>query len=165
MFSPIDLLRAARLLAATDTASTAHIHRAISTAYYALFHHLLSAAATRFLRDGNRNGAAYSAVYRGFSHGRMRAVCEALNVPTLGKAFARQYRRTSASQKIRAFASIFLALQEARSIADYDPVVAFAASDVEEFIEKAEAAIAMFDQAEPDEQDDVLALMLTQARN
>jgi uncharacterized protein (UPF0332 family) len=164
VFGPTDLISAARLLAEAEAATEAHFRRAISTAYYALFHHVLSAGAARFLRDGKTDGAAFSVLYRGFSHGRMKTVCESLNAAALSRTFARQFRRISVSLDMRAFATIFLALQEGRQIADYDPLVTFAASDAETFIRDAEAGIAAFDRAGPDEQDDVLALMLTSPR-
>ena len=91
----------------------------------------------------------------------MKSVCEALNVVTLSRTFVRQFRRTSVSPDMRAFANIFLALQEGRHLADYDPLVDFTAAEAERFIRDAEAAMAAFDRAEPEEWDDVLALMLT----
>lgn len=164
MLGPTDLLSAARLLTDGEAATEAHFRRAISTAYYALFHHVLRAGAERFLKDGKTDGAAYSVLYRGFSHGRMKAVCESLNASTLNRTFARQFRRASVSAEMRTFANIFLALQEWRQLADYDPLLDFAKSDAETCIQDARVAMATFDRAEPAEQDDVLALMLTNAR-
>ena len=116
------------------------------------------------MSDGKTGSSAYSAIYRGFSHGRMKTVCEALNVVTLGRSFARQFRRTPVSPDMRAFAPAFLELQEARHLADYDPQATFTAKDAETFIGDAEGAISAFDRAEAAERDDVLALMLTSAR-
>jgi hypothetical protein len=94
----------------------------------------------------------------------MKAVCESLNASTLNRTFARQFRRASVSAEMRTFASIFLALQEWRQLADYDPLVDFAKSDAETCIQDAEVAMAAFNRTEAAEQDDVLALMLTNAR-
>ena len=164
MLGLTDLLSAARLLADGEAGTEAYFRRAISTAYYALFHHVLRAGAERFLKDGKTDSAAYSVLYRGFSHGRMKAVCESLNAFTLNWTFARQFRRASVSSEMRTFASIFLALQEWRQLADYDPLVDFAKSDAEACIQDAEVAMAAFNRTEAAEQDDVLALMLTNAR-
>jgi len=161
---PADLLAAARLLAGAETATDAHFRRAISTAYYALFHHVLAAGATRFLHDGKMDGSAYAVLYRGFSHGRMKTVCEALSLVTLSRGFARLFRRASVSSDMRTFAATFLELQEARHLADYDPLEAFTFEDADAFIGDAETAIMAFDRAESDERDDVLALMLTSGR-
>ena len=68
VLGPTDLIAAARLLAEAERLTEAHIRRAISTAYYAVFHHVLGAGATRFLHDGKHDGAAFSVLYRGFSH-------------------------------------------------------------------------------------------------
>lgn len=65
---------------------------------------------------------------------------------------------------MRAFATLFVALQEARHLADYDPLLDFSASDTEKFIRDAELAIGAFDRPEADEQADVLALMLAGPR-
>lgn len=164
MVGPADLVAAARLLAGADAAGEVYFRRAISTAYYALFHHVLGAGAARFLRDGKTDSSAYSVLYRGFTHGRMKTVCEALNLMTLSRSFARQFRRTSVSSDMRAFATTFLELQDARHRADYDPQATFTVVDAETFIADAESAILAFDRTEPAERDDVLALMLTSAR-
>lgn len=159
-----DLIAAARSLIDAEGATPAHVRRSISTAYYAVFHHVLSAGATRFLRDGKPDGAAFSILYRGFSHGRMRTVCQSLSQTRLGQTFARQFQRSAVSDDMRGFANSFLILQDVRHLADYDPLAEFSSIDARAFIDDAEAAIAAFDRAEPDEQDDVLALMLISTR-
>lgn len=77
-----DLLAVARLLAQPPASDTA-LRRAVSTAYYALFHKLLRDAAQAFIGPGNETTAGYAILYRGFDHGHMRSVCEALQVPML----------------------------------------------------------------------------------
>jgi uncharacterized protein (UPF0332 family) len=158
------LIATAKLLAAADPATDGHIRRGISTAYYALFHHVLRAGADRFLRDGRTDSAAFSLLYRGFSHGRMKSVCEGLKATTISRSFAGQFRRTTASPDMRAFAKFFLTVQEGRQRADYDPVVEFTASDASAFILDAEAGMAAFDRVDAEEREDVLALMLMNPR-
>jgi hypothetical protein len=116
------------------------------------------------LGPGSQSSAGYSILYRSFVHGRMKAVCEALDVPVLGKSLARQLRKKSVSSDMRAFAGQFAAFQDARHLADYDPTAEFSQSTVERLVDAAEIAIAAFDRVDPDERSDVLALMLSNPR-
>lgn len=162
-----DLLAVARLLLSAGTVqppSEAQLRRAVSTAYYALFHKVLRAGAERFMGAGTQRSAGYSLLYRGFNHGRMKAVCDSLDVATLSKNLQQQLRRTSVSQEARNFVSAFASLQEARHLADYDPLTLFVLSDTADLVDAAEAAMAAFDQIAPEEKADLLALMLVSPR-
>jgi hypothetical protein len=66
---------------------------------------------------------------------------------------------------MRRFAETFPDLQEARHIADYDPSAHFLPADVSSLISVAEAAMAAFDRTTPDNQTDVLALMMVRLRD
>lgn len=162
-----DLLAVARSLLSVDSTSPAfeaHLRRAVSTAYYALFHHVLRSAAERFMGFETRHSAGYDVIYHGFNHGRMKTVCEALNVAFLGKSLARQLGRSSVSQDARNFAGGFSTLQDARHQADYDPSVLFVPSDASGLVEAAYAAMTAFDRIAPDEKADILALTLVNPR-
>ena len=161
------LLSVARLLAgstAPQGPGDAQLRRAVSTAYYALFHHVLRRAAEQFMGPGSEGSAGYALIYRGFDHGRMKAVCEALDVPTLKEKFRFSLKRSAVGQDMRNFASTFPALQEVRHLADYHPSVVFAPSDVASLIDTAEVAIEAFDRAPADERADVMALLMVGAR-
>lgn len=150
----------------TDAPPTdAHMRRAASTAYYAVFHMLLRAAADRFMGAGQAAAPGYSLLYRGFSHGQMRRACEELQHSTLKERYKRALQRTAVSRDMQAFARSFPNLQDARHTADYDPAAQFSASDVAALIQEAENAIEAFDRAPPDEQADVLALLMMGIRN
>jgi hypothetical protein len=164
---PSDLLAVARLLlsnASANPPSEAQLRRAVSTAYYALFHKVLGTGAERFMGIGKQGSAGYSLFYRSFNHGRMKSICESLNVPTLSKTLQQQLGRTAVSQDMRDFASDFVALQERRQLADYDPTAIFVLSDSTNQVDIADAAITAFDRVTPDERADVLALMLSNTR-
>ena len=165
MLDPVDLLAVARLLAAEAHASDAQLRRAVSTAYYALFHRVLRAAASRFMGLDEENSAGYALIYRSFDHRHMKAVCEGLDVSTLKDSLKRQLGRNAVSQDMRRFASNFPVLQEARHLADYDPQGVFLHADVLSLIDTAAVAIEAFDRTTADEQADILALMLVRARN
>lgn len=110
------------------------------------------------------NTAGFSLLYRGFNHGQMKSICEALQVSTLKNKFKSHLRRTIVSQDTRDFASAFPLLQDARHPADYDPSVQFLPSDVFSLIDAAEVAIDAFDRIAASEKADILALMLVGAR-
>jgi hypothetical protein len=165
MPEPNGLLAVARLLLATDPPPTGEaLRRAASTAYYAVFHMVLRHGAERFMGPGAERSAGYRLLYRGFAHGRMKAVCEALDAARLSQPLQRQLGRSAMSQAMRDFASAFVALQEIRHRADYDPGAAFDLSDVEETVAMAEIAMSAFETAAAAERADVLALMLLNPR-
>lgn len=166
MPDPAGLLAAGRLLlsAGADPPSEAQLRRAVSTAYYALFHALLAAAAARFMGPGGQARPGYALLYRGFQHGRMRRVCQDLDVAALRPAVARQLGRPRVSPAMCQVAAAFIALQDARHAADYDPSARFDAADVTATLTEAEDAIAAFAQVPAEQQADILALMLVDPR-
>jgi hypothetical protein len=167
VLDPADLLTVARLLAApgvVPVATQAQLRRAVSTAYYALFHTVLAAGSARFVGADKAGNPGYSIIYRSFAHGRMRSVCEAIDVSVLSRTLERNLRRTSVSLEARGFAGRFVVLQDARHLADYDPTETFIQTDVDELLDSAEIAIIAFAGIQRDEQSDILALMLSNPR-
>jgi len=164
---PYELLAVSRFLLNTDFSkppSDAQLRRAVSTAYYALFHKIVCTAASRFVGLDQSGTPAFSLIYRGFDHRGIRKVCEALQASTLKGAYKVRLRRETVSQDMRHFAGAFPALQDARHPADYDPATRFLPSNVSSLVDAAEVAIDKFDRVSRDEQTDVLALMMVGAR-
>jgi hypothetical protein len=89
----------------------ADLRRAVSTAYYALFHAMAKNVANSMAGavKGNRSEQAWAQAYRGLQHGDARAACEAI-------------RNQNVSQAIKDCADAFVILQSARHAADYDPL-------------------------------------------
>lgn len=167
MPDPSELLAVARLLSdanGPNPVSDAQLRRAVSTAYYALFHKVLRAAAERFMGPGQENAAGFSLLYRSFDHRQMRSTCEALQVSTLKEKYKRHLGRTAVSQDMRDFAGAFPSLQDARHLADYDPAYQLLPSNVSSLIDTAKVGMDAFDRVAPDERTDVLALMMVGAR-
>lgn len=163
-----DLLTVSRSLLASGAGvdrSDAFIRRAISTAYYALFHKVAAATAGHFMGAERENSAGYVVLYRGLDHRHMKTVCLALKASTLRKNFREHLRRSAISQELRDFAETFPYLQDARHSADYDPSATFEPAEAEAYIDAAEAAIAALDRADPDERSDVLALLMVRIRD
>jgi uncharacterized protein (UPF0332 family) len=108
----------------------ADLRRAISTAYYALFHALAKDAADLLVGVGpNRPDKAWSHLYRSLQHGDAKAAC----VAVLTMNFPAQ---------IKDCAEIFIELQRLRHDADYDPDQQYVRADAQEAIKYAEDAIA-----------------------
>ena len=168
MADPSELLAAARLLLdgeGGNPPTDAQLRRAVSTAYYAVFHCILRAAADRFMGRGEAASAGYALLYRSFDHRHMKTVCGALRASTLRERFRRHLRRASVSEEVQDFAGIFEELQDARHTADHDPVASLVTSDVVALIQAAVVAMDTFDRVAPDEKSDVLALLMVRARD
>jgi uncharacterized protein (UPF0332 family) len=109
----------------------ADLRRAVSTAYYALFHTLAQDAADLLVGVGAvRSGPAWVQVYRALDHGFARNAC-------------REAKNAGFSPGLVACAVEFVELQEARHDADYDPSVRFSRADALDWIVRAETAIAV----------------------
>ena len=138
-----DLIAASRLLAtALDSDSEPlqdSLRRAVSTAYYAMFHALASSNADCLV--GAPHGAlgehAWSRCYRGLNHGPARR-----NLLQDQQLF---------SPQIEHFAVVFSQLQDQRHSADYDPGKSFTLTEVMAWIDLAEEGIEAFMLANADE--------------
>jgi len=106
-----DLLEQAQHLARREPKRPrqASLRRAISTAYYALFHLLTTSAAANWKQVGQRADLA-----RAFEHSRMKDASR--------KIANRQFRRQAPAVVTRliAVANTFIDLQQDRHAADYD---------------------------------------------
>lgn len=130
----------------------ADLKRAVSTAYYAMFHTLAKECADRFIGTGAvRNGAAWRQVYRALEHGFAKQSCG-------------QVARLGFSADIVHFADIFARLQDQRHRADYDPLVAYRRAEALLLIEEADRAIKALKQTETGERRAFVALVLLKNR-
>jgi hypothetical protein len=122
---PDDLLDQAQSLALIDKTRPrqASLRRAISTAYYALFHLLTIAAAGEWKKPRQR-----VAFTRAFEHKRMKIAC--------GKTNKQQFPHFSMASgaHLRNVAGTFVDLQDLRHEADYDNSIVWARTEVLENI-------------------------------
>ena len=152
--NPHDLMEVARVLAESGHAppTQARLRRAISTAYYALFHCLAMSAANLFI--GTVRSPAWHRTYRALEHGRARSGCR--QVQTMPEF----------PVEVRDFAEAFVALQKARQEADYAlDTPAYQKSDVLGYIVSAELAIRQFEQAAMDARRGFVAHVLFRPRS
>ena len=131
----LDLIDQAKQLATYQgtKATQASLRRAVSTAYYALFHLLTQDAASRW------PGAAETrtAIERGFRHSLMKSVSRGFQKPQW-KDHHGAFRQIP--PELRSVAGAFGDLQEKRPTADYDNHHAWSPSDVREIVSRAEEA-------------------------
>ena len=135
---PGDLLETARILAAADRRGAprqSNLRRAISTAYYALFHCLARCVADSFVGgvSADRSEIAWRQAYQSIEHSQARRRCQ--NKAGMDKFPA----------KIQNFARLFSIAQKRRHEADYDLDVKFYRDSVFSDIERIDSTIREFD--------------------
>lgn len=139
-----DLLRIARHLAAGSVGSgrgrprQTDLCRAVSAAYYAMFHALAQCCADLLAGSSpsHRDPEAWRQTYRALDHGLARSQCD--NQTAM--------RRFPA--EIRQFAEVFVTMQRQRHHADYDPGITYSRSQVIRFIGQVSDTIADFNAAD-----------------
>jgi uncharacterized protein (UPF0332 family) len=115
----------------------ANLRRAVSTAYYAVFHLLINDAMAIFLTDP----IFRTRVGRAFQHGIMKTVSSQYSPqnPNSAGQFLTPTVQILAPD-VRRVASAFFALNEAREEADYDGAINVQHIDAESNVQRAETA-------------------------
>ncbi|MGB8364711.1 MAG: hypothetical protein ACLQUZ_05635 [Rhizomicrobium sp.] len=114
-----------------------HLRRAISTAYYGLFHCLSDWATCALVGESpaRRKTPDFRLVYRSFQHGEMRSACE-----QAGRPLPPEFGIKMFCPELRFCASTFVELQKRRHEADYDPHAEIVLSDAQDAVAGAETA-------------------------
>jgi hypothetical protein len=136
------------------------VRRAISSAYYGIFHFTLTKAADQVVGKTRRKTSQYGLVYRSIDHGTLRSLCEEVKKPNLRPKYLRHAPSTGFGQNLQAFAAAVLELQEKRHAADYDPMIRVKRSDAILAVRTARTALRRFDRANPRRQRAFLSLLL-----
>lgn len=136
-----DLLEQAGHLASREPRRPrqASLRRAVSTAYYALFH-LLTDEASRRLAPA-QPGALRQQIRRGFTHREMQQLCRQFAAGSPGQQTS-QLLQGPISPELKVVAAAFVALQDARHEADYDLAVTFTRSRALQSVQRARSAFA-----------------------
>lgn len=133
-----DLLRQAGQLARSEPRrpKQASLRRAVSTAYYALFHLLINEGAT--VMSPMNEVQLRVIVARAYQHGAMKAVAS----DVLKGKFSKGYSDLglSPSPELRSVARTFYGLQEKRHEADYDIGASFTRDEVLKLVTQSEQA-------------------------
>ena len=154
MIIPAHLLeQAQRLIEVSGRPRQVNLRRAVSAAYYALFHFTMTAAADMVAGTTARSAAPdlYKRVYRASDHADLRSRLA-------------DGRFQGISRNIAQFANAVINLQQARHKADYDPFDRISKTDAIAHINDARAAIAAFELAALDERKACLTSVLFKER-
>ena len=100
----------------------ADLRRAISNAYYAVFHAVVAEAADDLIGRTNRTHPRYALVYRSIDHKALRTLCEEVKKPNLPAKYSNYIPRGGFGADLIALATAVVELQEKRHLADYDPL-------------------------------------------
>lgn len=144
--------QADRLIAPTGRGAPRQVdlRRAISNAYYALFHAVSIAGADQFAGRTRQSEPQYALVYRSIDHRALRQLCEDLGKPTSPAKYEPYITRHGLGLGIGAFALAVVDLQAKRHSADYDPMIRLTALDAQMAIRTARRALTLFSLARRD---------------
>ena len=140
------------------------VRRAISAAYYAVFHATLAAAADQFVGVTKRATSQYALVYRSVDHKALRELSSEAHRAQLSDKYARHVPPGGFGPNIQAFAAAVLELQEKRHSADYDPSIRVKTSDAIVAIAAARSALNRFLGADLPRREAFLGLLLFRPR-
>ena len=155
-----DLVRIARHLASGGVSGRrgrprqTDLCRAVSAAYYALFHALAQSCADTLAGSTpvNRTRPGWRQTYRALEHGLARRQCD-------NRAIMRRF-----PPEIREFGKMFVEMQRMRHYADYDPGITFDRFQVMKFVERTEGAITGFEAADRGQRRDFAIYVLFRHR-
>jgi hypothetical protein len=134
------------------------LRRAVSTAYYALYHHIAQAAAQYLVPSGSEVTQLQAS--RSFNHAAMKEACEWISgrrgrVPEDIKPLVDLLRPTAMTDAAAAFCD----LQEARHKADYDNLAPFSKATALASVQDAETAMTKIDAADAEHREAFFAVM------
>jgi hypothetical protein len=118
-----------------DDPKQVDLRRAVSAAYYALFHLLTTEAAQNWKRQGQRHRFA-----RMFDHGRMKTCSSKVSSRPLPTDLA----EVPVATDLKLVADSFVTLQQARHTADYDNSRVWSRTQVYETIAQAQDAMTVW---------------------
>lgn len=142
----------------------ADLRRAISTAYYGIFHAVVTSAADDLVGRTHRETPRYALVYRSVAHRGLRGLCEDIIKPTLPAKYRKHEPRGGFGSEITALATAVVDLHEKRHSADYDPLFRARMSDAVFALATARTALARLRSATASRRKAFLALVLFSPR-
>jgi hypothetical protein len=148
-----DLLDRARIaLSGRRRQKTVYLRRAVSDAYYAIFHALCINNADYLVGVTRRGSEAWARIYRGLDHSK-------------AKELFRRSAFQSRSPNFEIIAAAFIELQEQRHLADYDPTPNFRSrGQVGPIIRLSELAIQAIEALPADDARLLASLLITKDR-
>ncbi len=132
-----DLFAQAEMLAKVDAKKPkqANLRRAVSSAYYAVFHFLVEESCRLVFGTQHGQAAYRHTLGRAFAHSVMKQACASFTGGTLKDAIVKGLPRNASGRYlihdvIRNMARVFAEMQEKRNLADYDRRERFKRSEV-----------------------------------
>ncbi|REJ93503.1 MAG: hypothetical protein DWQ34_10465 [Planctomycetota bacterium] len=152
-----DLIALAEHIVQIDAAGRtrqAHLRRAVSTAYYAVFHYLVHEACCAQIGTQNSQRGYRHSLGRAFAHTTMKKACSSFGGGTLRESVIKGLPRDangnySVPREIRDIAATFTELQEKRHLADYDLSEPWRRSEVLTLIDQAKSHVERFQRLAP----------------
>lgn len=147
------LLDAADLLVKESGGSSAFRRRAVSTAYYSVFHSLAKLCADHLLPI-SRTSEEYVRVYRALEHGSLK------------NAFSAQDSPLKKRTNLRTIGDLTVRLQSERRRADYLPPIrnVFPRGKAEDLIDQARQAVSLIESLGEQDRDTLAAYLLFKNR-
>ncbi len=141
-----DLLEQAELLAGVGRGrpKQANLRRAVSSAYYALFHRLIEAAAGLFVKE---DFSRFALIARSFDHGRMKKACTEFKKNSLPESLRLPSVPYQTPSDLLIVAEAFVKLQELRHQADYNLDRLFSRPEARRLVQECRAAFASWKNA------------------
>ena len=154
----IDLARDEANPAGMGAPRQVNLRRAVSTAYYAVFHALLGNVSETFVADNVPRSRAL--FYRAMEHGRAKDRCIKLGKNPLDQKESTFFQRPEFIPELRKFANAFVRLQELRHRSDYDPDYRLTRAQALQIVDDARQAIDDLHSSEGTQRNEFLAYLL-----
>lgn len=167
LLNPDHLLEQADRLAAPPGVGAprqADLRRAISSAYYGVFHAVVTGAADVFVGRRYRDTPRYALVYRSVDHRSLRRICEDVVKTPLPEKYSKYEPSGGFGPDLKALATAVVELQEKRHAADYDPLSRVKMSDAVLAVATARSALDRFGSASNTRQKAFLSLVVFSPR-
>jgi len=146
---PQHLLEQARQLTNISTGAPRQtdLRRAISNAYYALFHTFATTMADSFVGQKYNREDRYELIYRALNHGPAKNNCK-------------KYIADNPPSALRDIANDFIELQDARHKADYAPNEQFSQTETRAYIDQSTRSIKSWKRVSMEKRADFLVRLL-----
>ena len=136
--------------------------RAVSAAYYAVFHHINASAVS--LIAPNVSSETNHRIQRWFEHAKVKEICGRFIKAKLDQPLL-SLIGTSASPHLQNVASTFIDLQEARHSADYDLSYNLTSPEAQQLVTSAVVAMASWDKIANSAEANIFILSLLMFKN
>jgi hypothetical protein len=140
------------------------LRRAISAAYYGVFHFCLTAAADEFVGVTQHAASRYALVYRSIDHRTLKELCVEAKKQTPPAKYAPYFPSGGFGPNIQAFSTAAIELQEKRHLADYNPQPRFRTSDAKLPVSTARSAVKRFQAGSEEHRKAFLTLLVCPPR-